>query len=280
MQQPDLMIGKKQFKRQGHTYVMGILNVTPDSFSDGGSYPELSDALYRVEQMMKEGAELIDVGGESTRPGYIQITDEEEIARTCPVIEAIKKNFDVPVSLDTYKAEVAKAGVQAGMDLFNDIWGLQYDPKMAKAIAQSGLPCVLMHNRKEKMGDEIKATPELEAMFREDFGRILTIAEEAGIDREKIILDPGVGFAKSYEQNLWVINHLPFFQEMGYPVLLGTSRKSVVGLTLDLPVNERMEGTLATTAFAVECGCCMVRVHDVRENVRFIRMMEAIRNQK
>ena len=281
MQQPDLMIGKKQFKRQGHTYVMGILNVTPDSFSDGGSYPELSDALYRVEQMIKEGAELIDVGGESTRPGYIlQITDEEEIARTCPVIEAIKKNFDVPVSLDTYKSEVAKAGVQAGMDLFNDIWGLQYDPKMAKIIAQSGLPCVLMHNRKEKMGDEIKATPELEAMFREDFGRILTIAEEAGIDREKIILDPGVGFAKSYEQNLWVINHLPFFQEMGYPVLLGTSRKSVVGLTLDLPVNERVEGTLATTAFAVECGCCMVRVHDVRENVRFIRMMEAIRNQK
>ena len=281
MQQPDLMIGKKQFKRQGHTYVMGILNVTPDSFSDGGSYPELSDALYRVEQMMKEGAELIDVGGESTRPGYIQmITDEEEIARTCPVIEAIKKNFDVPVSLDTYKSEVAKAGVQAGMDLFNDIWGLQYDPKMAKIIAQSGLPCVLMHNRKEKMGDEIKATPELETMFREDFGRILTIAEEAGIDREKIILDPGVGFAKSYEQNLWVINHLLFFQEMGYPVLLGTSRKSVVGLTLDLPVNERVEGTLATTAFAVECGCCMVRVHDVRENVRFIRMMEAIRNQK
>lgn len=281
MQQSDLMIGKKQFKRQGHTYVMGILNVTPDSFSDGGSYPELSDALYRVEQMMKEGAELIDVGGESTRPGcYIQITDEEEIVRTCPVIEAIKKNFDVPVSLDTYKSEVAKAGVQAGMDLFNDIWGLQYDPKMAKIIAQSGLPCVLMHNRKEKMGDEIKATPELETMFREDFGRILTIAEEAGIDREKIILDPGVGFAKSYEQNLWVINHLPFFQEMGYPVLLGTSRKSVVGLTLDLPVNERVEGTLATTAFAVECGCCMVRVHDVRENVRFIRMMEAIRNQK
>lgn len=281
MQQSDLMIGKKQFKRQGHTYVMGILNVTPDSFSDGGSYPELSDALYRVEQMMKEGAELIDVGGESTRPGYIlQITDEEEIARTCPVIEAIKKNFDVPVSLDTYKSEVAKAGVQAGMDLFNDIWGLQYDPKMAKIIAQSGLPCVLMHNRKEKMGDEIKATPELETMFREDFGRILTIAEEAGIDREKIILDPGVGFAKSYEQNLWVINHLPFFQEMGYPVLIGTSRKSVVGLTLDLPVNERVEGTLATTAFAVECGCCMVRVHDVRENVRFIRMMEAIRNQK
>ena len=196
------------------------------------------------------------------------------------MIEAIKKNFDVPVSLDTYKSEVAKAGVQAGMDLFNDIWGLQYDPKMAKIIAQSGLPCVLMHNRKEKMGDEIKATPELETMFREDFGRILTIAEEAGIDREKIILDPGVGFAKSYEQNLWVINHLPFFQEMGYPVLLGTSRKSVVGLTLDLPVNERVEGTLATTAFAVECGCCMVRVHDVRENVRFIRMMEAIRNQK
>lgn len=280
MQQSDLIIGKKQFKRQGHTYVMGILNVTPDSFSDGGSYPELSDALHRVEQMIEEGAELIDVGGESTRPGYTKITDEEEIARTCPVIEAIRKNFDVPVSLDTYKSKVARAGVQAGMDLFNDIWGLQYDEEMAQVIAQSGLPCVLMHNRKEKMGDEIKATPELETMFREDFERILTIAEDAGIDREKIILDPGVGFAKSYEQNLWVIHHLPFFQELGYPVLLGTSRKSVVGLTLDLPVNERVEGTLATTAFAVSAGCCMVRVHDVKENVRFIRMMEAIQNQK
>lgn len=280
MQQSDLIIGKKQFKRQGHTYVMGILNVTPDSFSDGGSYPELSDALHRVEQMIKEGAELIDVGGESTRPGYTKITDEEEIARTCPVIEAIRKNFDVPVSLDTYKSKVARAGVQAGMDLFNDIWGLQYDKEMAKVIAQSGLPCVLMHNRKEKMGDEIKETPELETMFREDFGRILTIAEDAGIAKEQIILDPGVGFAKSYEQNLWVINHLPFFQELGYPVLLGTSRKSVVGLTLDLPVNERVEGTLATTAFAVSAGCCMVRVHDVKENVRFIRMMEAIQNQK
>lgn len=280
MQQSDLIIGKKQFKRQGHTYVMGILNVTPDSFSDGGSYPELSDALHRVEQMLEEGAELIDVGGESTRPGYTKITDEEEIARTCPVIEAIKKNFDVPVSLDTYKSKVAQAGVQAGMDLFNDIWGLRYDKEMAKVIAQSGLPCVLMHNQKEKMGDETKATPELEAMFREDFERILTIAEDAGIVKEQIVLDPGVGFAKSYEQNLWVINHLPFFQELGYPLLLGTSRKSVVGLTLDLPVTERVEGTLATTAFAVSAGCCMVRVHDVKENVRFIRMMEAIQNQK
>ena len=280
MQQSDLIIGKKQFKRQGHTYVMGILNVTPDSFSDGGSYPELSDTLHRVEQMLEEGAELIDVGGESTRPGYTKITDEEEIARTCPVIEAIKKNFDVPVSLDTYKSKVAQAGVQAGMDLFNDIWGLRYDKEMAKVIAQSGLPCVLMHNQKEKMGDEIKATPELETMFREDFDRILTIAEDAGIVKEQIVLDPGVGFAKSYEQNLWVINHLPFFQELGYPLLLGTSRKSVVGLTLDLPVTERVEGTLATTAFAVSAGCCMVRVHDVKENVRFIRMVEAIQNQK
>ena len=275
-----MKIGNKEFDTAKHTYIMGILNVTPDSFSDGGKWNGYDAAMRHAEELLEGGTDILDIGGESTRPGHQQITSEEEITRTAPVIEAVKKNFDVPVSLDTYKSEVAKAGVQAGMDLFNDIWGLQYDPKMAKIIAQSGLPCVLMHNRKEKMGDEIKATPELETMFREDFGRILTIAEEAGIDREKIILDPGVGFAKSYEQNLWVINHLPFFQEMGYPVLLGTSRKSVVGLTLDLPVNERVEGTLATTAFAVECGCCMVRVHDVRENVRFIRMMEAIRNQK
>lgn len=276
----EIRIGKKNFSRQGHTYIMGILNVTPDSFSDGGSYPELSDALTRVEQMIQEGADVIDVGGESTRPGYTMISDEEEIGRVCPVIEAIKKNFDVPVSLDTYKSHVAQAGVQAGMDLFNDIWGLQFDPDMAGVIAKSGLPCVLMHNRKEKMGDTVTETAELEKMFREDMTHILDIARDGGIAKEKIILDPGVGFAKSYEQNLWVINHLTFFQDMGYPVLLGSSRKSVVGLTLDLPVTERMEGTLATTAFAVDTGCFMVRVHDVKEHARFIRMMEAIRQQK
>ena len=274
----DLIIRNKNWKRCGHTYVMGILNVTPDSFSDGGSYPNLSDALYRVEQMIEEGADLIDVGGESTRPGYTMISDEEEIERVCPVIEAIHRNFDIPISLDTYKSQVARAGIRTGVDMINDIWGLQYDPGMADVIAESGLPCILMHNRKEKIPEELKETPQLETLFRKDIDRIWLTAEHAGIPAEKIILDPGVGFAKSYEQNLWVINHLPFFQSMGFPILLGTSRKSVIGLTLDSPVTQRLEGTLATTAFAVQAGCCMVRVHDVRENVRFIRMMEAVRN--
>ncbi len=274
----DLVIRNKNWKRCGHTYVMGILNVTPDSFSDGGSYPNLSDALHRVEQMMEEGAELVDVGGESTRPGYTMISDEEEMERVCPVIEAIHRNFDIPVSLDTYKPQVAQAGIQAGADLINDIWGLQYDPKMAEVIAGSGLPCVLMHNRKEKMPEGLENPRQLAALFQDDFDRILVTAQQAGISEDKIILDPGVGFAKSYEQNLWVINHLPFFQSMGYPILLGTSRKSVIGQTLDLPVTQRLEGTLATTAFAVQTGCCMVRVHDVKENARFIRMMEAVRN--
>ena len=265
-----MKIGDKEFQTQGHTYVMGILNVTPDSFSDGGRWNDRDKALRHVEEMVAQGADVIDVGGESTRPGYTLISDEEEISRVVPVIEAIKERFDVPVSLDTYKSAVAQAGIQAGADLINDIWGLKYDDKMAAVIANSGLPCCLMHNRKNTDYQDFMQD------VAADLAETIRRAENAGIADEKIILDPGVGFAKSYEQNLEIINCLEELNMFGYPLLLGCSRKSVIGLTLDLPADQRIEGTLVTTVMGVIKGCMFVRVHDVLENVRAIKMAEAI----
>lgn len=265
-----MRIGKREFLTKGHTYVMGILNVTPDSFSDGGKWNDRDRALRHVEEMVAEGADLIDIGGESTRPGYTFLPEEEEILRVVPVIEAVKAAFDVPVSLDTYKAKVASAGIAAGADLINDIWGLRYDGKMAGVIAGSGLPCCLMHNRKDT--DYQCFMEDVAADLKESLG----LAEKAGIEKEKIILDPGVGFGKTREQNLEVIRRLEELGDLGFPLLLGCSRKSVIGLTLDLPVNERLEGTLVTTVLAVMKDCMFVRVHDIRENVRAVRMAEAI----
>ena len=265
-----MKIGNREFQTEGHTYVMGILNVTPDSFSDGGKWNDRDRALKHVEEMLEQGADLIDIGGESTRLGYTLLPDDEEIARVVPMIEAVKENFDVPVSLDTYKSKVALAGIKAGADLINDIWGLKYDDKIASVIAESGLPCCLMHNRKNKdYGDFMQDVAA-------DLAESVHLAELAGIHDDRIILDPGVGFAKSYEQNLEVINSLEELRVLGYPLLLGCSRKSVIGLTLDLPADRRMEGTLVTTVLAVVKGCMFVRVHDVGENVRAIKMAEAI----
>lgn len=264
-----MKIGSREFDVKKHTYVMGILNVTPDSFSDGGNYTETDRALFRVEQMLKEGADLVDIGGESTRPGYVPVPEEEEIRRIYPIIEAVKSRFDVPVSLDTYKSKVAKAGIEAGADLINDIWGLQYE-EMAEVIAKAGLPCCLMHNRREAV--YVNFMEDVAA----DLARTLHIARKAGISEDRIILDPGVGFAKTYEQNLEIINRLEELRIFECPILLGTSRKSVIGLTLDLPVTERLEGTLVTTVMAVMKGCSFVRVHDVKENVRAVKMAEAI----
>ena len=241
-----MVIGGREFVDSGKTYVMGILNVTPDSFSDGGRFNEMDRALWHVEEMIGDGMDILD-------------------------IEAVKKRFDVPVSLDTYKYKVAQAGIAAGADLINDIWGLKYDGgQMAETIAGSGLPCCLMHNRQN--ADYGNFLEDLAA----DLADTLRIAEAAGIRDDKIILDPGVGFGKTYENNLEVINHLDSLRIFNCPLLLGTSRKSVIGLTLDLPADERLEGTLVTTVFAVLSGCSFVRVHDVKANKRAIRMAEAI----
>lgn len=265
-----MKIGNRNFAIGNHTYVMGILNVTPDSFSDGGSYNQIDSALFHVEEMIRDGADIIDVGGESTRPGYEQISEEEERGRVVPIIEQIKERFDIPVSLDTYKAKVAEAGIAAGVDLINDIWGLKADENMAKVIADANIPCCLMHNRKE-------------AVYREyiqdvlsDLEESIVLARNAGIANDKIILDPGIGFAKTYEQNLELLNNLEILHSFGYPVLLGTSRKSVIGLTLDVMPRERVAGTIATTVMGVMKGCSFVRVHDIKENAQAIKMTEAI----
>ena len=269
-----MRIGSRDFATTGHTYIMGILNVTPDSFSDGGKFNQIDAALKHAEEMIRDGADVIDIGGESTRPGYTKISDEEETGRVVPVIEAVKKEFEIPISVDTYKSGVAEAAAQAGADLINDIWGLKYDARMAEVIAKSGLACCLMHNR-----DNTEYRNFMEDM-KQDLRETIALAKAAGIADDKIILDPGVGFAKSYENNLEVIRRLKEFNELKYPVLLGTSRKSVIGLTIDLPAAERVEGTIVTTVMAVEAGCMFVRVHDVKENHRAIQMAEAILNRK
>lgn len=268
----QIKIGDDIFAQSGHTYVMGILNVTPDSFSDGGRYDSVNEALKRARQMILEGVDLIDIGGESTRPGYEPISDEEEIERIVPVIEAIKRHMDIPVSVDTYKSAVAKAAIEAGADMVNDIWGLKHDSEMAKVIAETGVACCLMHNRKTTDYKDFMTD------CLEDLKEGIAIAKAAGIEDDKIIIDPGVGFAKTYEQNLQVLKHLDQFKALGYPVLLGASRKSVIGLTLDLPTDERLEGTLATTVMAVMAGASFVRVHDIEANSRAIAMTEAIMN--
>ena len=287
-----MRIGNREFDTSGHTYIMGILNVTPDSFSDGGKWSGIDNIRRRVEQMIKEGADVIDVGGESTRPGYVQISDKEEQERVVPVIEMIKREFDIPVSIDTYKFGVAAVALEAGANMVNDIWGLKYDaiaggisldgtesfdvasfyPRMARIIAFTDVPCCLMHNSVD--GNYVDFKTEV----KEDLADSLAIAESAGIDRDKIILDPGIGFGKTYEQNLIMIRDLDDLYEFDLPILLGASRKSVIGNALKLPVDQRVEGTLATTAFAVLHGAMFVRVHDIEENCRFIKMMEAIVN--
>lgn len=265
-----MRIGTREFQTNGHTYVMGILNVTPDSFSDGGQYNQMDAALFHVEEMIKEGMDIVDIGGESTRPGYTVLSEEEEIARVVPIIDKIKTRFNIPISLDTYKAKVAKAGIEAGADLINDIWGLKYDTELAGVIAEAEVSCCLMHNRKEA------AYQDYMQEVIADLQETIAIAHKAGIADEKIVLDPGVGFGKTYENNLGIINRMEELHTLGYPLLLGTSRKSVIGLTLNLPPKERVEGTLVTTVMAVIKDAMFVRVHDVEENVRAIKMTEAI----
>lgn len=251
---------------------MGILNVTPDSFSDGGAYNSVDSALLQVEKMLKEGCDIIDIGGESTRPGFTEISVLEECERVVPVIKAIKARFDVPVSLDTYKYEVAEAGILAGADMINDIWGLKYDNgEMAKVVAKYKVACCLMHNRKYVQYHEF-----LQEVLQ-DLQESVQLAQNAGISMDRIILDPGIGFAKSYEQNLEVLQNLEMFKTLGLPMLLGVSRKSVIGLTLDLPKEQREEGTLVTTTKAVWAGYSFVRVHDCEKNKRAIQMAEAIK---
>lgn len=252
------------------TLIMGILNVTPDSFSDGGKYNRIDAALKHAERMVNDGADILDVGGESTRPNYERISDEEEIERVAPIIEAISRNIEVPISVDTYKSRVAEAALKAGAHILNDIWGGKADSLMSKVAAEYNVPIILMHNRGNmEYGHFVRDV--LQDLFES-----IMMVKDAGVKDENIILDPGIGFAKDLKLNLEMMRNLDKLVSLGYPVLLATSRKSMIGHVLDLPPSERMEGTAATICHGIQQGCQMVRVHDVKEMARTTKMMDAL----
>lgn len=252
------------------TIIMGILNATPDSFSDGGSFDRVDEAVKRAIEMVEEGADIIDIGGESTRPGARFIPAEEEIERVVPVIKAISKEVNVPISIDTYKADVAREALAAGAHIINDVWGAKADANMKLVAAETKAPIILMHNREDR---------NYQSFFRDvmnDLYESISLVKDAGVSDEQIILDPGIGFAKNVQLNLEMMRHLHKLVAIGYPVLLGTSRKSMIGAVLDLPVHERMEGTGATVCYGIQQGCQIVRVHDVKEISRMAKMMDAM----
>ncbi|MEC0333577.1 dihydropteroate synthase [Paenibacillus macerans] len=260
----ELILGER-------TLVMGILNVTPDSFSDGGRYNRVDLALEHARQMVEDGADLIDIGGESTRPGHEPVDEREELKRVIPVVEALRCELPrVPLSIDTYKARVAREALQAGAHIINDVWGFKADQQMAQVAAEFACPVILMHNRHERNYRDL--LQDVAADLRE----CVELARNAGISDDKIILDPGIGFAKDYTENLRVMQALDELVRLGYPLLLGTSRKRFIRTALDLPVDQVVLGTAATVALGIAQGCQIVRVHDVKEIKRTVQMCDAI----
>lgn len=266
----SIQMDKYSLQLQQKTHIMGILNVTPDSFSDGGKFNHLTLAIDQVAKMVNEGADILDIGGESTRPGADKVSLEEELGRVIPVIEAVASRFDIPLSIDTYKAEVAKQAIAAGAHMINDIWGAKADEQMAPVAAATGVPIILMHNR------ENRQYADLMTEIITDLQQSITLIQQAGGKEKQIILDPGIGFAKTYEHNLKTMRNLDKIVQLGYPVLLGASRKSMIGNTLDLPPQERVEGTIATVCLGISKGCQIMRVHDVKEVSRAAKMMDAM----
>jgi len=260
----ELILGEK-------TLIMGILNVTPDSFSDGGEFDEVGRALSHARKMVLDGADIIDVGGESTRPGSFSVDLEEELTRTIPVIKEISKNSDALISIDSYKAKVAYEALKNGANIINDVWGFQKDAEMAEVAAEFQVPSILMHNKIDTEYD----CDIIESM-KFFFDKSIELGLKNGLKEENIILDPGIGFGKTPEQNVHVMNRLDEIKTFGFPVLLGTSRKSMIGKILGLPVDERLEGTLGTNAYGVLLGCEMIRVHDVKEHYRMAKVMDSI----
>ncbi|MBO1582662.1 dihydropteroate synthase [Bacillus sp. XF8] len=266
----DLRCGEYTLNLNKKTLIMGILNVTPDSFSDGGNYDKVNAAVSHAREMVDGGADIIDIGGESTRPGFAKVSVEEELGRVIPMIRAVSKEVKVPISIDTYKAEVAKQAIEAGAHVINDIWGAKAEPKIAEVAAHYNVPIILMHNRENTNYRNLMAD------MIADLYESVKIAKGAGVPDENIILDPGIGFAKTSEQNLEAMRNLEQLHVLGYPVLLATSRKSFIGHVLDLPVEERVEGTGASICLGIEKGCEMIRVHDVKEMARMAKMMDAM----
>jgi dihydropteroate synthase len=301
LKSPSLQIGNRIFDWGSRTYVMGILNVTPDSFSGDGLIPPLpvgegrgegehraiEHSLRQAEYFLKHGADILDIGGESTRPGSQPVTAEAEIERVFPVIQAIRKNFpEAVISIDTSKGKVAQAGFIAGAHILNDVWALRADPGLASVAKTFNAPVILMHNRSNPASVEVRKQlgnayigSEYENLIEDVKRELLAsveIAKKAGIEESHIVLDPGIGFGKTREHNLELINRLDEIRALGYPVLLGTSRKSFIGFTLDLPADQRVEGTAATVALGIARGADIIRVHDVKEMSRVAKMTDAI----
>ncbi|WP_035794318.1 dihydropteroate synthase [Clostridium algidicarnis] len=266
----DIKFLDKNIKLGERTYIMGILNVTPDSFSDGGDFIDIHNAVNHAKEMIELGVDIIDVGGESSRPGHKSITKEEELKRVIPVIKRLSAETDAIISLDTIRSEVAEEAIKEGAHIINDIWGLQKDPNMAKVAAKYKIPVIIMHNQNGTYYNNI--IEDIKGFFK----RSVAIAKEAGISEDMIILDPGIGFGKTTEQNIMVMSKLDEIKSLGYPLLLGTSRKSMLGKILDLPPKERVEGTLATTILGIVQGVDIVRVHDVQENLRAAKVADVI----
>lgn len=274
----EVNLGSHKLKFGERTLIMGVLNVTPDSFSDGGQYFDRETALRRAYELVEEGADIIDIGGESTRPGAEPVSLEEEIERTIPVIEHIAFRIGVPISIDTYKSEVARRALDAGATIVNDISGLRFDPAMAPLLARYNAMVIIMHMKgtprdmqKDPRYDDVVREVSL---FLEERARA---AIDEGISEDRIVIDPGIGFGKTVNHNLEIMRRLEEFKSLGFPLLVGTSRKSFIGAVLDAPVNERVLGTAATVSFAVEKGADIIRVHDVKEMLQVIRMTEAMK---
>ncbi|MED0661052.1 dihydropteroate synthase [Bacillus smithii] len=265
-----MLAGRFRFDFDKKTYIMGILNVTPDSFSDGGKFYSVEDAVSHAIEMVQDGAGIIDVGGESTRPGHKPVSVEEELRRVIPVIQEVSKRVDAPISIDTFKARTASEAIEAGAHIINDVWGAKQDPEIADVAAEKKVPIILMHNRPNMDYENFVR----DVLF--DLYESIEIAKKAGVSDDKIILDPGIGFAKDRDQDMLLMQNLDKIVALGYPVLLATSRKRVIGHVLDLPVEERMEGTGATCLFGMQKGCHIVRVHDVKPISRMVKMMDAL----
>jgi dihydropteroate synthase len=265
-----MLAGRFRFDFDKKTYIMGILNVTPDSFSDGGKFYSVEDAVSHAIEMVQDGAGIIDVGGESTRPGHKPVSIEEELRRVIPVIQEVSKRVDAPISIDTFKARTAAEAIEAGAHIINDVWGAKQDPEIADVAVEKKVPIILMHNRPNMDYENFVR----DVLF--DLYESIEIAKKAGVPDDKIILDPGIGFAKDRDQDMLLMQNLDKIVALGYPVLLATSRKRVIGHVLDLPVEERMEGTGATCLFGMQKGCHIVRVHDVKPISRMVKMMDAL----
>ena len=254
------------------TLIMGVINATPDSFSDGGAYPTAEAAVAAGLRLIAEGADIVDVGGESTRPGYTPVAAEEELRRALPVVEALARATATPISIDTYKARIAEAALKVGARIVNDVWGLQRDTDMARVVAAHEAAVIVMHNR-ETVDPALDIFEDLRLFFE----RSLERAAAAGIRKDRIVLDPGIGFGKSFEQNLSILARLDELHELGFPILLGTSRKSFIGRLTDSGPRERLPGTIAANTLAAAAGVAIIRVHDVAAHVQALRVAEAIR---